>query len=120
LLKPDGLALIQAITIEDFRYANALKSVDFIKRYIFPGSFIPSVSTITAAMARSTRLGLIELADFGGSYALTLKAWRERFEAAWEKIARWVSMTHSGAAGATTWPTARAAFASARSAMCTC
>jgi cyclopropane-fatty-acyl-phospholipid synthase len=87
LLKPSGLALIQAITIEDFRYRNALKSVDFIKRYIFPGSFIPSVSTITASMARASRLGLIELADFGGSYALTLKAWRERFEAAWDQIA---------------------------------
>ncbi len=87
LLKPDGLALIQAITIEDFRYARALKSVDFIKRYVFPGSFIPSVSAITAAMARASRLGLIELADFGASYALTLKAWRERFEAAWSDIA---------------------------------
>lgn len=87
LLKPEGLALIQAITIEDFRYRNALKSVDFIKRYIFPGSFIPSVSAVTASMARATRLGLIELADFGGSYALTLKAWRERFEAAWDDIA---------------------------------
>lgn len=85
-LKPDGLALIQAITIEDFRYAGALATVDYIKRYVFPGSFIPSVSAITAAMARSTRLGLIELTDFGASYALTLKAWRERFEAAWERI----------------------------------
>ena len=87
LLKPDGLALIQAITIEDFRYANALRSVDFIKRYVFPGSFIPSVSAITASMARATRLGLVELADFGTSYALTLRDWRLRFEAAWESIA---------------------------------
>ncbi|MFW5816245.1 MAG: class I SAM-dependent methyltransferase [Wenzhouxiangella sp.] len=86
-LAPDGLALIQAITIEDFRYARSLKTVDFIKRYVFPGSFIPSVSAITASMARSTRLGLVELADFGASYALTLKAWRERFEAAWDQLA---------------------------------
>lgn len=86
-LKSDGLALIQAITIEDFRYARSLKTVDFIKRYVFPGSFIPSVSAITASMARSTRLGLVELADFGASYALTLKAWRERFEAAWDQLA---------------------------------
>ncbi|WP_206212226.1 cyclopropane-fatty-acyl-phospholipid synthase family protein [Wenzhouxiangella sp. XN79A] len=86
-LKPDGLALIQAITIEDFRYAEALKSVDFIKRYIFPGSFIPSVSAITASMARATDLGLIELYDFGESYARTLRAWRQRFEAAWARIA---------------------------------
>ena len=86
LLKPDGLALVQAITIEDFRYQSALKSVDFIKRYIFPGSFIPSLSAITASMARATRLGLIELADFGASYALTLRHWRQRFDAAWDDI----------------------------------
>jgi len=86
LIKPDGLALIQAITIEDFRYAKALKSVDFIKRYVFPGSFIPSVSAVAQSMARATRLGLVELVDFGASYARTLKDWRERFEAAWERI----------------------------------
>ncbi|NBB92671.1 MAG: methyltransferase domain-containing protein [Gammaproteobacteria bacterium] len=86
LLKPDGLALIQAITIEDYRYASALKTVDFIKRYIFPGAFIPSVSAITASMARASRLGLVELADFGASYARTLAAWRERFESRWEDI----------------------------------
>jgi len=85
-LKPGGRALIQAITIEDYRYPGALRSVDFIKRYIFPGSFIPSVSAIAASMARATRLGLIELFDFGESYALTLRHWRERFEASWERI----------------------------------
>lgn len=87
LLTPTGLALVQAITIEDYRYANAVRTVDYIKRYVFPGSFIPSVGAITTSMARATHLGLVELADFGASYALTLKAWRERFEAAWERIA---------------------------------
>ena len=82
-LKPEGLALIQAITIEDFRYREALSSVDFIKRYIFPGSFIPSISAITASMGRASDLGLLELFDMGDSYARTLAAWRERFEAAW-------------------------------------
>ena len=86
-LEPDGLALVQAITIEDFRYTDALKSVDFIQRYIFPGAFIPSVSAITASMARASDLGLVELFDFGESYARTLGAWRERFEAAWSRIA---------------------------------
>jgi len=86
-LAPDGLALIQAITIEDYRYRAALKSVDFIKRYIFPGSFIPSASAITSAMGRATDLGLIELFDFGESYARTLRDWRERFEAGWDRLA---------------------------------
>ncbi|MBL36884.1 MAG: SAM-dependent methyltransferase [Xanthomonadales bacterium] len=86
-LAPHGLALIQAITIEDYRYENALKSVDFIKRYIFPGSFIPSTSAILAAMGKATDLGLVELFDFGDSYARTLRHWRERFESSWDKMA---------------------------------
>jgi cyclopropane-fatty-acyl-phospholipid synthase len=79
LLQPDGLALVQAITIEDHRYAQALRSVDFIKRYVFPGSFIPSLSAMLAAKTRASRLGLVELKDFGDSYARTLEAWRRRF-----------------------------------------
>ncbi|OOG64519.1 SAM-dependent methyltransferase [Rhodanobacter sp. B04] len=79
LLKPDGLALLQAITIEDHRYAQALKSVDFIKRHVFPGSFIPSISALLAAKTRSSDLALVQLEDFGESYARTLQAWRERF-----------------------------------------
>lgn len=79
LLKPDGLALLQAITIEDHRYTLALNSVDFIKRHVFPGSFIPSINALLAAKTRASDLGLIQLEDFGNSYALTLKAWRERF-----------------------------------------
>jgi cyclopropane-fatty-acyl-phospholipid synthase len=86
LLKPDGQALIQAITIEDHRYAQALKSVDFIKRFIFPGSFIPSVSAMTGAIGRASDLRLFNLEDIGPSYALTLKAWRERFNAALPQV----------------------------------
>ena len=79
LLKDDGLALIQAITIEDHRYQQALRSVDFIKRYVFPGSFIPSIEAILAAKTRASDLALVGLEDFGISYARTLEAWRHRF-----------------------------------------
>lgn len=79
LLKPDGMALIQAITIEDSRYKQALKSVDFIKRYIFPGSFIPCVSAIVDTAKQASDLRLINLEDFGDSYAKTLNEWRRRF-----------------------------------------
>jgi cyclopropane-fatty-acyl-phospholipid synthase len=78
LLKPEGMALIQAITIEDHRYQQALHSVDFIKRHVFPGSFIPSVSAMLDAAAM-TDLRLFNLEDIGPSYALTLRAWRQRF-----------------------------------------
>ena len=79
LVKPDGLALVQAITIEDHRYARALRSVDFIKRHVFPGSFIPSINAMLAAKTRSSDFALIDLEDFGPSYARTLHAWRKRF-----------------------------------------
>jgi cyclopropane-fatty-acyl-phospholipid synthase len=81
LLKPDGLALIQAITIEDHRYGQALRAVDFIKRHVFPGSFIPSIEALLVAKTRMTDLALVHLEDFGLSYARTLAAWRERFMA---------------------------------------
>ncbi len=79
LLKPDGIALIQAITIEDHRYLQALGAVDFIKRYIFPGSFIPSISAMLSAAARVSDLKLFNLEDIGPSYALTLQLWHRRF-----------------------------------------
>ncbi|HET6554304.1 MAG TPA: cyclopropane-fatty-acyl-phospholipid synthase family protein [Dyella sp.] len=79
LLKPEGIGLVQAITIEDHRYAQALASVDFIKRHIFPGSFIPSLNAMLAAKTRASELALVHQEDFGLSYALTLRAWRERF-----------------------------------------
>ena len=79
LLASDGMALVQAITIEDHRYRQALRAVDFIKRHVFPGSFMPCVSAMLAAAARSSDLRLFHLDDIGPSYALTLKHWRERF-----------------------------------------
>lgn len=79
LLAPHGRALIQAITIEDHRYQQALGEVDFIKRHIFPGSFIPSIEAMLRAKTRACDLALVHLEDFGLSYARTLQAWRHRF-----------------------------------------
>ncbi len=79
LLEPHGVAVLQAITIEDHRYAQAVRSVDFIKRHVFPGSFIPSVHAMLSAKTRASDLALVEFEDFGDSYARTLEAWRKRF-----------------------------------------
>ncbi len=79
LLKPDGMMLIQAITISDQLYSNALRDVDFIKKYIFPGGFLPSVEAMSRAVARCTDMKLFHLQDIGPHYARTLKDWRERF-----------------------------------------
>ena len=78
LLKPQGLALIQAITIEDARYKKALDTVDYIKRYIFPGSFIPCISVLIQT-ASEQKLRLKQLEDIGQSYAQTIHHWRKNF-----------------------------------------
>jgi len=79
LLKPDGLALIQAINMPEQRYQRALRNVDFIQRYIFPGSFIPSFGAILESMKRGSDLVLTHTEDFGFHYARTLRDWAERF-----------------------------------------
>ena len=79
LLKPDGLALIQTITIADQRYEKAKQSVDFIQRYIFPGSCIPSITALQSSMTQSSDLKIYSIQDIGEHYARTLALWREAF-----------------------------------------
>ncbi|MBF8730099.1 class I SAM-dependent methyltransferase [Pseudomonas guariconensis] len=77
LLKPEGLMLLQAITIRDQRYAQARRSVDFIQRYIFPGGALPSLSVLLDTASRQTALNLVHLEDFGLDYARTLEHWHD-------------------------------------------
>lgn len=79
LLDQNGCGLIQAITINDQFYARALKEVDFIKKYIFPGSFIPSISAILESAKKKSDLRLYNLEDITPHYARTLSDWRQRF-----------------------------------------
>jgi cyclopropane-fatty-acyl-phospholipid synthase len=79
LLKPEGIALIQAITIVDQRYDQARKDVDFIQRYIFPGSCIPSITALVNASTDASDLNLVQAQDFGSHYARTLKIWQDTF-----------------------------------------
>ena len=79
LLKNDGEALIQAITIKDQRYSKAIQSVDFIQKYIFPGSCIPSITAIQNSLTSSTDLVINDIRDIGHHYAKTLADWRKRF-----------------------------------------
>jgi cyclopropane-fatty-acyl-phospholipid synthase len=79
LLTERGVMALQAITIADHFFEKHKKEVDFIKRYIFPGSCIPSVTAMGDAVAAATDLRLIHLEDITPHYARTLRTWRERF-----------------------------------------
>jgi len=79
LLKPGGRMVIQAITVQDQRYELARDSVDFIKRYVFPGGCLPSLAVICDHVARDSDLQVVHLRDITRDYAITLAHWRRRF-----------------------------------------
>lgn len=79
LLKEDGAALIQAITMPDQRYAGYLKRVDYIRNRVFPGSCVPSVSALVQAAVRDSDLRPTRIEDFGHHYVRTLQEWRNQF-----------------------------------------
>ncbi|MBE7559529.1 class I SAM-dependent methyltransferase [bacterium] len=81
LLKPDGVMLIQGITMADRHFDRYRRSVDFIQRYVFPGSCLLSLSGMTDSLRRTGDLGLFHLEEIGPHYATTLHHWRERFDA---------------------------------------
>ena len=87
LLRPDGLALVQAITINDQRYDDYRRSVDFIQRHIFPGALLPSLGRILEGLREATDLRLHGLEEITPHYARTLRLWRQRLLKAGDRLA---------------------------------
>lgn len=79
LLKPKGILGFQVITSPDSRYDSLRKGVDWIQKHIFPGTLLPSVAALNAAINHTGELTLMSLKEFGEDYARTLKIWREKF-----------------------------------------
>lgn len=79
LLKPNGLVGLQAILVPDQRYASYSKQSDWIKKHIFPGGHMPSLSHISEILTNDTCLILHKFTPIGFSYAKTLSEWRKRF-----------------------------------------
>ncbi|CAE6914184.1 COG2230 Cyclopropane fatty acid synthase and related methyltransferases [Vibrio sp. B1ASS3] len=86
LLKSGGLMAIQAITIADQRYDYYSNNVDFIQKYIFPGGFLPSVTSLTQATTKYSDLVTRDLFDIGLDYAKTLNEWHLRFNRAESEV----------------------------------
>ena len=85
LLKPHGVMAMQAILIADQHFERAARSVDFIQRYIFPGSNIPSTTALLTAATHGSDLRLSHHECFGTHYTRTLAAWRERLRDRWDE-----------------------------------
>lgn len=86
LLTPDGAAMIQTIVIRDQYFKAAARRQDFLKKYIFPGSCLPSVAAIIDAANHRTDLRLWHMEDIGPHYAVTLRLWREAFLARLDEV----------------------------------
>jgi cyclopropane-fatty-acyl-phospholipid synthase len=86
LLTADGLALLQAITIEDQRYAAYRDSVDFIQRFVFPGGCLPSLGVMLDCIRDHTTLKVRHVEDIGDHYARTLMDWQTRVDVGSNKL----------------------------------
>jgi len=84
-LRPGGIAVLQAITIDEARFEDYRRRPDFIQKYIFPGGMLPT-SEIIAREASKAGLDLVSNEFFGGGYARTIEEWRNRFQKAWPQI----------------------------------
>ncbi len=86
LLNDQGLFFLQAIVVADQAYEIEKRTRSFANRVIFPGGCLPSVESIQGCIASQTDLRTVSLRDISPSYVLTLRAWRERFEAAASRL----------------------------------
>jgi len=86
LLKPDGMMLLQAITIQDQLYKRYLTNVDFIQEHVFPGGCLLSNQHLLKLISAKTDMVVRGIEDFGLDYARTLKDWFDRFLFNYDKI----------------------------------
>ena len=80
LLKKNGLMALQGITYNDPDFNAYKNSVDFIRKYIFPGSCLISVAQVEKAIKEKTDLIMVDSEDITLHYARTLEIWRKDFE----------------------------------------
>ena len=80
LLKKDGKAMIQTITIDDEVFSSYRKKSDYIRHHVFPGGMLPS-KKVFCKRVKDSKLGVGEVFEFGKDYAWTLQKWKKNFMA---------------------------------------
>ncbi len=63
------------------RYEGYAKGEDFIRKYIFPGGHLPTVSQLVDSINKGAKGSLVvdNIENIGGHYAKTLRLWNENF-----------------------------------------
>ncbi|KAL9104064.1 MAG: hypothetical protein Q9163_000961 [Psora crenata] len=83
LLKPaGGIAVFQCATMPEARYEAYSRGQDFIRKYIFPGGHLSTVTQLLASIEKGSKGQLVvdSVLNVGGHYAKTLRMWKEKFE----------------------------------------
>jgi cyclopropane-fatty-acyl-phospholipid synthase len=86
LLRAGGAMFLQAIAIDDRLYEQEKAARSFANSRIFPGGCLPSQALI-GELAGRNGMATEWSEEISSHYALTLAAWRERFNAAWPRLA---------------------------------
>ena len=86
LLRPDGMMLLQSIVIKDQRFREHLRRVDFIRKYIFPGGCLPSITALMQTATSDSDMRLLQLEDIAPHYAQTLRCWRGQFNGRLQEV----------------------------------
>ena len=76
LLRPDGLFVLQAITMPDQRYEQYTRRGDWIQKHIFPGAIVPSLTALCQSMTEVSNFVIEDLDNVGIHYARTLREWK--------------------------------------------
>lgn len=79
-LKPGGLGLIHFIG-----HVGHFETDYFIRKYVFPGGWIPSLADVIVEMEKAG-LEVLDIENLRRHYALTLDVWAERFDRNWDRI----------------------------------
>ena len=86
LTKPGGRMLLQAIVIDDGRYAAYRRSVDSMQSLVFPGGFLPSLADLRRRWQARTPFTVADVEDITAHYPPTLRAWRSRLAGRWREL----------------------------------
>lgn len=81
LLAPEGLMLLQAITIEDGAYEVEKAGRSFASELIFPGGCLPSVDVLSRCAGRAAGMRVLDLDDITEGYPETLRRWAAAWQA---------------------------------------
>jgi cyclopropane-fatty-acyl-phospholipid synthase len=85
LTRPGGAVFLQAIVCRDDNYETEKAARSFSNKHIFPGGCLPSLELITR-LGGERGIPVSRVEEITDSYALTLAAWRRRFNDAWPAL----------------------------------